>query len=256
MWQLGLRYDTIDLNDGTRPGATPTPPSSTACSAARWTPDLGVNWYWRSNFKFMLNYVKVNSSVHRPHQRPTPNPANNAVNASSTTTRTSSKRACSSTGNRRLHGDCRGRGESRALFCDAATRAVIALSSCQHRAVIATVMECAHPGTTRAFPSRSPSVFNSIKFRVAALRRSPPRSPPAPTPPTSPAPARRSSIPVMSKWSADYAKATEQQGQLPVDRLRRRHRPDQGRHRRLRFVRCAAEAGRTGEVRPRRSSRR
>ena len=25
-----------------------------------WT--LGVNWYWRSNFKFMLNYVKVDSS--------------------------------------------------------------------------------------------------------------------------------------------------------------------------------------------------
>ena len=25
-----------------------------------WT--AGVNWYWRSNFKFMLNYVKVNST--------------------------------------------------------------------------------------------------------------------------------------------------------------------------------------------------
>ena len=25
-----------------------------------WT--VGVNWYWRSNFKFMLNYVMVDSS--------------------------------------------------------------------------------------------------------------------------------------------------------------------------------------------------
>ena len=35
-----------------------------------------------------------------------------------------------------------------------------------------------------------------------------------------------------------------QQGQLPVDRLRRRHRPDQGRHGRFRFVRQAAAAAR------------
>ena len=61
MWQVGLRYDTIDLDDGSViAGSTPT-------SAPRvvgvlggemdtWT--LGVNWYWRSNFKFMLNYVE------------------------------------------------------------------------------------------------------------------------------------------------------------------------------------------------------
>ena len=47
MWQLGLRYDTIDLTDGGVIGGDMK--SVTA----------GVNWYWRSNFKFMLNYVKV-----------------------------------------------------------------------------------------------------------------------------------------------------------------------------------------------------
>jgi phosphate-selective porin OprO/OprP len=49
MWQLGLRYDTIDLNDGAVEGG----------QMNTWT--SGVNWYWRSNFKFALNYVKVDS---------------------------------------------------------------------------------------------------------------------------------------------------------------------------------------------------
>jgi len=49
MWQVGLRYDTLDLNDsGVLGGKMDT-----------WT--AGVNWYWRSNFKFMFNYVKANS---------------------------------------------------------------------------------------------------------------------------------------------------------------------------------------------------
>lgn len=49
MWQLGLRYDTMDLDDnGVNGGKMDT-----------WT--AGVNYYWRSNFKFMLNYVKVGS---------------------------------------------------------------------------------------------------------------------------------------------------------------------------------------------------
>jgi phosphate-selective porin OprO/OprP len=47
MWQVGLRYDTIDLTDGNVVGGEMD--SVTA----------GVNWYWRSNFKFMLNYVMV-----------------------------------------------------------------------------------------------------------------------------------------------------------------------------------------------------
>src|SRR3546814_6084860 len=49
MWQLGLRYDTIDLDDGSVEGG-----QMDALTA-------GVNWYWRKNFKFMLNYVQVDS---------------------------------------------------------------------------------------------------------------------------------------------------------------------------------------------------
>ena len=49
MWQLGLRYDTLDLNDGLVQGG----------KMDTWT--AGVNWYWRSNFKTSLNYVKVSS---------------------------------------------------------------------------------------------------------------------------------------------------------------------------------------------------
>lgn len=49
MWQLGLRYDAMDLNDGDVRGG-----KMDVITA-------GVNWYWRSNFKFMLNYVRVNS---------------------------------------------------------------------------------------------------------------------------------------------------------------------------------------------------
>jgi len=49
MWQLGLRYDTIDLDDGSVLGG----------QMDSWT--AGINWYWRSNYKFALNYVMVNS---------------------------------------------------------------------------------------------------------------------------------------------------------------------------------------------------
>ncbi|MET0893610.1 MAG: porin [Pseudoxanthomonas sp.] len=48
LWQLGLRYDALDLTDGAVVGGDMD--SITA----------GVNWYWRSNFKFMLNYAMVN----------------------------------------------------------------------------------------------------------------------------------------------------------------------------------------------------
>ena len=50
MWQLGLRYDTLDLNDGLIQGG----------KLNTWT--AGVNWYWRSNFKFMLDYVMADST--------------------------------------------------------------------------------------------------------------------------------------------------------------------------------------------------
>jgi len=47
MWQLGLRYDSIDLDDSGILGG----------QMDSWT--AGVNWYWRSNYKFALNYVAV-----------------------------------------------------------------------------------------------------------------------------------------------------------------------------------------------------
>jgi phosphate-selective porin OprO/OprP len=49
MWQLGARYDHVDLNDDGVAGG----------KESNWT--LGVNYYWRSNFKLMANYVKVDS---------------------------------------------------------------------------------------------------------------------------------------------------------------------------------------------------
>jgi phosphate-selective porin OprO/OprP len=49
MWQLGVRYDHVDLNDGAVAGGR----------ESNWT--LGANYYWRSNFKFALNNVKVDS---------------------------------------------------------------------------------------------------------------------------------------------------------------------------------------------------
>ncbi|GAB1595800.1 OprO/OprP family phosphate-selective porin [Lysobacter claricitrinus] len=72
MFQLGLRYDHIDLNDGSlSPGATPTSaPVVNGILGGKqdaWT--VGANWYWHSNFKFMLNYVKVNSSKYSPTAR-------------------------------------------------------------------------------------------------------------------------------------------------------------------------------------------
>ncbi len=50
MWQLGLRYDKTNLNDGAILGGEGD--NITA----------GVNWYWRSNFKFAVNYVAATST--------------------------------------------------------------------------------------------------------------------------------------------------------------------------------------------------
>jgi phosphate-selective porin OprO/OprP len=63
MWQVGLRYDTIDLNDGTLLPTSTTPVGVLGGEMDAFT--LGVNWYWRSNFKFMLNYVMVESSKYQ-----------------------------------------------------------------------------------------------------------------------------------------------------------------------------------------------
>lgn len=49
MWQVGLRYDVLDLNDDAVQGGR----------METWT--AGVNWYWRTNFKVAINYVSVHS---------------------------------------------------------------------------------------------------------------------------------------------------------------------------------------------------
>ncbi|MBD8527726.1 OprO/OprP family phosphate-selective porin [Pseudomarimonas arenosa] len=49
VWQVGLRYDAADLDDGAVRGG----------DAEHVT--LGVNWYWRKNFRLSLNYVDVQS---------------------------------------------------------------------------------------------------------------------------------------------------------------------------------------------------
>ena len=64
MWQLGARFDHIDLDDGvlrTNPAAG-GPPLVDGVLGGRmdiWT--VGANWYLRSNFKLALNYVIVDS---------------------------------------------------------------------------------------------------------------------------------------------------------------------------------------------------
>lgn len=49
MWSVGLRYEGLDLDDGAVRGGEEN------------NLTLGVNWYWRTNFKFMANYVDVRS---------------------------------------------------------------------------------------------------------------------------------------------------------------------------------------------------
>ncbi|MBN6148958.1 OprO/OprP family phosphate-selective porin [Xanthomonas sp. AmX2] len=62
MWQLGVRYDSIDLNDGNLvPRATGAPLVDGVLGGKMDTWTVGANWYWRSNFKFALNYVMVDS---------------------------------------------------------------------------------------------------------------------------------------------------------------------------------------------------
>jgi phosphate-selective porin OprO/OprP len=62
MWQLGLRYDTMDLDDGRVDPSGPTPVVDGILGGKMSTWTVGANWYLRSNFKFMLDYVKVDSS--------------------------------------------------------------------------------------------------------------------------------------------------------------------------------------------------
>lgn len=59
LWQLGLRYDHLDLDDfRTVPGALDVAGVAGGTMDA-WT--VGVNWYWRERLKVALNYVAVST---------------------------------------------------------------------------------------------------------------------------------------------------------------------------------------------------
>jgi len=64
MWQLAVRYDKTDLDDGfVRAPVTSTgfPTAAGVLGGNENNLTFGVNWYWHSNFKLMFNYVKVSS---------------------------------------------------------------------------------------------------------------------------------------------------------------------------------------------------
>jgi phosphate-selective porin OprO/OprP len=63
MWQVGVRYDHVDLNDGRL--LTPTSIDG-VLGGKEDNLTIGVNWYLRSNFKLAANYVKVNSTKYNP----------------------------------------------------------------------------------------------------------------------------------------------------------------------------------------------
>ena len=72
MWQLGARFDSIDLNDGglRAPaviGGAPLVDGVLGGKMDIWT--VGANWYWRSNFKASLNYVMVDSKKYSSSAR-------------------------------------------------------------------------------------------------------------------------------------------------------------------------------------------
>ncbi|UWX04464.1 porin [Pseudoxanthomonas sp. NC8] len=84
MWQLGLRFDNIDLDDGSllapsAPGGAPRVDGVLGGKQDIWT--LGVNWYWRSNFKFAVNYVMVDSSRYSSSARAVVNDDPNIIEA-------------------------------------------------------------------------------------------------------------------------------------------------------------------------------
>ncbi|WP_305806659.1 OprO/OprP family phosphate-selective porin [Stenotrophomonas sp. YIM B06876] len=72
MWQLGARFDHIDLDDGRLRapavvGGAPIVDGVLGGKMDVWT--VGANWYWRSNFKFALNYVMVDSKKYSTSAR-------------------------------------------------------------------------------------------------------------------------------------------------------------------------------------------
>ncbi|HET9484420.1 MAG TPA: OprO/OprP family phosphate-selective porin [Xanthomonadales bacterium] len=56
MWQVAVRYDAADLDD------------APVFGGEERNLTLGVNWYWRSNFKLQLNYVMARSERFSPAQ--------------------------------------------------------------------------------------------------------------------------------------------------------------------------------------------
>ncbi|MGV8959454.1 MAG: OprO/OprP family phosphate-selective porin [Stenotrophomonas sp.] len=72
MWQLGARFDHIDLDDGglrapAVVGGAPIVDGVLGGKMDTWT--VGANWYWRSNFKFAMNYVMVDSKKYSSSAR-------------------------------------------------------------------------------------------------------------------------------------------------------------------------------------------
>jgi hypothetical protein len=211
MWQVGVRSDHVDLNDGDL--ITPTSIDGVLGGKEdNWT--IGVNWYWaatsssRQLRQGQQQQVQRQRSVHDLRRR---RPVDHRV-----------PRAVLLVKHPHAHSATRG-------FCSAAR-----IPACR----------TARPANPLRIRSRPCSSIKSP--RVAS-----PRPPRAQAGGNVTGAGASFVYPLMSKWTADYKKQTRHAGQLPVDRLRRRHRADQGRDRRLRFLRRADEAGRAGEVRPR-----
>lgn len=59
LWQLGVRYDRLDLDDFHGAAGTPDMSGVAGGTMDAWT--VGVNWYWRERLKVALNYVDVST---------------------------------------------------------------------------------------------------------------------------------------------------------------------------------------------------
>ena len=223
MWQLGLRYDTADLNDGMscpqvrrrrRLRASP------ACWVARKaTGRVGVNWYWRSNFKFSLNYVKVDSSryIGRTSATYSLDPANN--------NRTFNRVVDDNPRHHRVPRP----GSTGKRFLNRAAFGLPGFVTPVTRLSHFSPTMAPSPGPSgRPYPRSYTVLPNSSPRSACSRSASPPWPPSAPRPQNVTGAGASFVYPVMSKWSADYNKATGNEGQLPVHRLGRRHRPDQG----------------------------
>jgi len=64
LWQLGLRYDHLDLDDFRPVSGSPAVAGVAGGTMDAWT--IGVNWYWREHLKLAFNYVGVSSERRDP----------------------------------------------------------------------------------------------------------------------------------------------------------------------------------------------